>query len=159
MSPVVADLYRWWYGRQGVESDRLLVESFILLEPWWALRNRLVPFWMVFNTEPSLEAVNRYLDTAPPQSEIYLTLFSHGVDSVGLVPIDRWRSLFGRARRTGGFMGVDENAFPRDFAGFVRFHRALERLEPHYPPPAPLTLNELDDFLNRDGHSYRVAWH
>ena len=157
-SPVVADLYRWWYARQGVEADRLLVESFILLEPWWTLRNRLVPFWMVFNTEPSFEAVNRYLDTAPPPSDIYLTLFSHGVNSVGLVPIERWRSLFGRALQAGRFMGVDEKAFPRDFAVFVRFHRALERLKPHYSLPAPLTLNELDEFLDRNEHAYRVDW-
>jgi hypothetical protein len=158
LSPVIADLYRWWYARQGVESDRLLVESFILLEPWWALTNRLVPFWMVFNTEPSFDAVNRYLDTAPPQSEIYLTLFSHGVNSVGLVPIERWRSIFDRARRTGGFMGVDEDAFPRDFAVFVRFHRALEQLEPHYSLPASLALNELDEFLSRGGQRYHVDW-
>jgi hypothetical protein len=113
---------------------------------------------MVFNTEPSFDAVNRYLDTAPPQSEIYLTLFSHGVNSIGLVPIERWRSIFGRARRTGSFMGVDEDAFPRDFAVFVRFHRALQQLEPHYSLPAPLTLNELDQFLSRNGHGYQVDW-
>jgi hypothetical protein len=158
LSPFVADLYRWWYARQGAERNRLLVESFILLEPWWALRNGLVPFWMVFNKEPSFEAVNRYLDTAPPQSEIYLTLFSHGVDSIGLMPIEQWRSVLNRARRTGGFLGVDERAFPRDFAVFVRFHRALKQLQPQYPLPKPLSLNALDEFLDSGGYGYRVDW-
>jgi hypothetical protein len=157
-SPLVADLYRWWYAQQGVEPNRLLVESFILLEPWWALRNRLVPFWMVFNKQPSFEAVNRYLDTAPSQSEIYLTLFSHGVNSIGLVPIDQWRSVCSRAARAGGFLGVDERAFPRDFAVFVRFHRALTRLQPHHPMPPPLAVADLDRFLDGDGHDYRVEW-
>ena len=30
LSPLVADLYRWWYRERGLPSDRLLVESFIL---------------------------------------------------------------------------------------------------------------------------------
>lgn len=158
VSPLVADLYRWWYTQQGVDPNRLLVESFILLEPWWALRNRLVPFWMVFNKQPSYDALNQYLDTAPRQAEIYLTLFSHGVNSIGLVAIDQWRSVFGRAERSGGFLGVDERAFPRDFAVFVRFHRALQQLRPHYALPQPLTLAALDEFLDRGRHDYRVEW-
>jgi hypothetical protein len=40
LSPLVADLYRWWYRQRGLPDDRLLVESFILLEPWWTLRAR-----------------------------------------------------------------------------------------------------------------------
>jgi hypothetical protein len=136
----------------------LLVESFILLEPWWALRNRLVPFWMVFNTEPSYDALVRYLDAAGRQSEIYLTLFSHGVDSVGLVPIARWREALRRAERVGRFVGVDERAFPRDFAVFVRFHRDLQQVQPHYALPDPLTIGELDRFLEDHASRYRVTW-
>lgn len=33
-SPLVAELYRWWYRERGFDSRRLIVESFILLEPW-----------------------------------------------------------------------------------------------------------------------------
>jgi hypothetical protein len=38
LSPFVADLYRAWYRERGLPADRLLVESFILLEPYWVLR-------------------------------------------------------------------------------------------------------------------------
>jgi hypothetical protein len=41
-----------------------------------------------------------------------LTLFSDGVNSIGLVPMEKWQSVFSRARRTGGFLGVNEDAFP-----------------------------------------------
>jgi hypothetical protein len=53
LSPMVADLYRWWYRRLGSEDNRLVVDSFILMDPYWAIRTRSVPFWMVFNTEGS----------------------------------------------------------------------------------------------------------
>jgi hypothetical protein len=50
-----ADLYRQWYEERGLPTNRLLVESFILIEPWWALRTGSVAFWMVFNMEPSAD--------------------------------------------------------------------------------------------------------
>jgi hypothetical protein len=113
---------------------------------------------MVFNKEPSLAAVERYLDGADPFDEIYLTLFSHGVDSVGLPPIDRWAAVLRRARRWGRFVGVDPRAFPRDFAVFLRFHRDLAAIAARSPMPDPLTLAQLDAFLASAGDRFRVRW-
>lgn len=158
LSPLVADLYRDWYGRRGLPTDRLLGESFILLEPWWALATGSVPFWMVFNTEPSLAAIHRYLDAAGPFAEIRLTLFSHGVESVGLAGIGRWRTVLDRATKVGSFLGVDEQAFPRDFATLARYHRALAGVRRRYPMPQPLPLAALDGFLDRQGERYEVRW-
>jgi hypothetical protein len=158
LSPLVAELYRWWYRERDLESRRLIVESFILLEPWLTLSTGATPFWMVFNKEPSLAAVERYLDSADPFDEIYLTLFSHGVDSVGLPPIDRWAAVLSRARRSGRFVGVDVRAFPRDFAVFLHFHRDLAAIGARSPMPQPLTLAQLDAFLARAGHRFRVRW-
>src|SRR5205085_10170615 len=113
LSPLAADLYRWWYARLGRPTERLLVESFVVLEPYWALRHGAVPFWMVFNTEPSAAALEHYLDGVnPPYDELDLMLFSHGVESVGLAPIERWRAILRRVPR-GGFVGVDPRAYPR----------------------------------------------
>ena len=157
-SPLVAELYRWWYRQRDLESRRLIVESFVLLEPWLTLSTGAVPFWMVFNKEPSLAAVERYLDRADPFDEIYLTLFSHGVDSVGLPSIDRWAAVLNRARRSGRFVGVDPRAFPRDFAVFLRFHRDLAAIAARSPMPDPLTLVQLDTFLARAGYRFGVRW-
>jgi hypothetical protein len=71
---------------------------------------------MVFNKEPSWHAVDSYLREAPSFDDVLITLFSHGVDSIGLVPIEQWRRLGQHAARGGGFIGVDERAFSRDFA-------------------------------------------
>jgi hypothetical protein len=157
-SALVADLYRLWYEEHGLPTNRLLVESFILMEPWWALRTGSVPFWMVFNTESSADRLERYLEVADPYDFIDLMLFSHGVDSVGLAPIERWRSEVRRARKHGGFVGVDERRFPRDFATFVRYHTDLKKIPTRYPLPEPLSLSRLDAILDRSGDRYPVRW-
>jgi hypothetical protein len=132
-SPLVAELYRWWYRARGLPAERLLVDSFILMDPWWTLRLGAVPFWVKFNTEGSAAALERHLDDAEPYDEIRLMLFAHGVHSIGLTPIERWRALLARARRHGAFVGVDERAYPADFAVFARYHPALRKIAGRYP--------------------------
>jgi len=78
------------------------------MEPYWTTRTRSVPFWMVFNTEGSFRALDNYLGRARPFDELLVTLFSHGVDSIGLVPIEKWRTLFHRALQRGDFIGIFE---------------------------------------------------
>ena len=158
LSPLVADLYRDWYRCRGIPADRLLIESFILLEPWLALATGSVPFWLVFNTEPSLTAIHRYLDTAGSFDEIRMSLFSHGVESVGLPAIGQWRTVLQGAGKLGSFLGVDEQAFPRDFATMARYHQALAQVRNRYPMPCPLSLDELDEFLDQQGERYPVDW-
>jgi hypothetical protein len=159
LSPLVADLYRWWYRRRRLPANRLMVESFIALEPWWAARTGSAPFWMVFDAEPSAYALQWYLDGVDPYDEMYMTLFSHGVESIGLVPIRSWQSILQRARRRGEFLGVDERAYPRDFAALVNYHADIPRkIAARYPLPGPLSLSQLDTFLQEAGPRYRVRW-
>ena len=113
---------------------------------------------MTFNMEPSADFLEHYLDGADPYDYIRLMLFSHGVDSVGLAPIGRWRSILGRARKEGSFVGVDEQKFPRDFATFVRYHAELKKLTPRYPMPEPLALSQLYSFLQEAEDRYMVRW-
>lgn len=158
MSPLVADLHRWWNERRGLPSTRLLVDSFILMEPYWCLGTGSVPFWMVFNTEGSFAALQSYLSTRVFE-EIYAALFSHGVDSIGLPSAAEWRELIEHASVRSKFIGVDPSAFPRDFAVYARYHDALLHAVPQrYPLPAPLTLAQLDHFLHTNGRRYDVDW-
>ncbi len=158
LSPLVADLYRWWYTQRQLQPNRLLVESYILMEPWWALRTGSVPFWMKFNMEPSLDWIEQYLDGARPHDEIRMMLLSHGADSIGLVPIEAWRSVLGRARKYGAFVGVDERRYPRDVAAVVRYHTDMRTILARYAIPGPLALSELDAFLAAMPGRYPVKW-
>jgi hypothetical protein len=158
MSPLVADLHRWWNEHRGLPSTRLLVDSFILMEPYWCLGTGSIPFWMVFNTEASFHALQSYLSTRVFE-EIYATLFSHGVDSIGLPSVATWRELLEHASIRSKFIGVDPTMFPRDFAVYARYHDDLLRTLPErYAIPQPLTLAQLDQFLHSHPRRYRVEW-
>lgn len=152
-------LYAWHNAQRGIAARRLVVDSFIVMEPYWTVRAGAIPFWMVFNMQPSADALARYLDDEPRFDALALMLFSHGVDSVGLAPIERWREIAARAR-DGAFAGVDQHAYPRDFAVFVRYHYALRRLlRERHPMPPPLALQDVDAFMREQAPRHDVAWH
>ncbi|MGQ0751734.1 MAG: hypothetical protein ACT4PS_14465 [Betaproteobacteria bacterium] len=156
---LVADLYAWWHRQRGISERRLLVESFIVMEPYWTIRTGAVPYWMFFNSEQSAAMLGHYLDERPGFAEIYAMLFSHGVESVGVAPIDTWRDLLRRATRRGRFVGVDESAYPRDFAVYTRYHSDLVRtIDARYPMPAPLSLDQIERFLAENNGRYPVQW-
>ncbi|MGD9615137.1 MAG: hypothetical protein AB7H90_21900 [Alphaproteobacteria bacterium] len=157
-SPLVADLHRWWYARRGAGGQRLIVDSFILLDPFWALRLGAVPFWCAFAVEPSADALRRYLDSRPVFERIHIALFSHGVESIGLAPAGTWRALLARGRKPGTFLGASPDAFPADFAVFARYSPALRRLPGRLPMPEPLSLRDLDSFLDEAADRYAVEW-
>jgi hypothetical protein len=158
LSTAVADLYRAWYERRGMPADRLLAECFVMLEPWWTLRTGSVPYWMVFNTEPSWRSLLSYLDATEPYDEIRLMLFSHGVRSPGLATIDMWREALARARKIGVFTGVDTCAYPRDFACLARAHRDLSRIRTLYPMPDAMPLSDAEKIIaTRTGIEWRAS--
>lgn len=147
LSPAVAEVYRDWYRRRGLPPNRLFVESFMMVEPYWTLRTGSVPFWTVFNKEPSLRALESYLDSVPDYEEIRLSLFSHGVESVGLARADEWARVLDRATKVGAFLGTDPSAFPRDFAVFAKVRRDLARIRGRQPMPPQLRWEEVADSL------------
>lgn len=151
LSPLVADLYRWWYRRLGLPANRLLVESYVQWDPHLALRVGAVPYWMRFNHGTDRDRLERYLDDSDPYDQIHLNLFSPGIDAVDTVPIDQWRTVTARARKHGQLIGVDEQAYPSDLGGSLRYHSAYASLRPRYPIPAPLTPADLDSFLRGHG--------
>ncbi|MBX9390189.1 hypothetical protein ACFPZ0_19165 [Streptomonospora nanhaiensis] len=150
LSPLVAELYRWWYRRLGLPDDRLIVETYNQWEPYWALRTGSVPFWLHFPTEPSRDRLADYLREAPAPAyrDIHVNLFSNGLRSMGQLPAEEWGALARRhASRTGGLLGVDARAYPTDLGGLLRYRSAFASLGARQDLPAPLTLAELAEFL------------
>jgi hypothetical protein len=159
LSPLVADLYRRWYSERNIPANRLLVEPFILLEPFWTLRVGAVPFWLVFSTEPQDEFLTGWLERQDPFDEIGIILFSHGVESPGVVPVDRWRAILNRARHRGLFIGSEEQAFPEDLAGLIRYHADIgDKFPARFPLPGPFDLGAFEQFAKENEERYQVWW-
>jgi hypothetical protein len=156
-SALVADFHREWNARRGVRANRLVVESFVLLEPHWALRTGSVPYWMTFNMQPSLDRLHRYLDRVEPYDQIFLMLFAHGVNSVGLPPIEEWQKLLGRARVQGEFLGLHPDTYPAHFAHYGRYSQVLRsKIPSRYPLPAPLPLGQVLGYIEQHGARHGV---
>jgi hypothetical protein len=158
LSPLVADFYRRWYRQRGMPGQRLVGESFALCEPCWTLRTGSVPYWSFFAVEAAAARLETYLDRVEPYDDIRLMLFSHGIDSIGLAPIERWQAILARARLHGSFLGVDEQAFPRDFATFVYYYDAMQKLPDRYPLPEAVSLEQVKEFLRQTETRYAVTW-
>ena len=156
LSPAVADFCRAAYAERGVPTGRLLVESFLLLDPRQTLRTGSVPYWTVFGTETARAGLEQYLDTTEPYDEIRVLLFNHGTESIGLATAEDWQSTAARARKIGVLTGVDAAVYPRDFASLVRSHQALRRIRTRWPLPLPLGVDAAAQVLTGRGE---VTWH
>jgi hypothetical protein len=154
LSPLVADLYRQWYRERGLADNRLVIDSFMLLDPWWTLRAGAVPYWSVFPVQPSLERLQRYLDNVDAYDYLHLGLFCHGVDSVGMASADQWRQVLQRARTAGDFAGVSPRHYPADPRTFFGFQQALRDLPDRHPIPEPLPLDAVTGFLTEHAGAY-----
>jgi hypothetical protein len=149
LSPLVAELYRWWYRRRGLPADRLVIDSFMLLDPWWTLRTGAVPYWSAFPVEPSLRRLEHYLDGTKPYDHMHLGLFCHGVESVGMATADQWSRLLSRAGVQGSFAGVSPRLYPSDPRTLFGFQRALRAIPDRPPRPRPLPLDTVAAFLEQ----------
>jgi hypothetical protein len=156
LSWLAAAVYRAWYRDLGQDPNRLLVDSFVLIDPYRTIRLRAVPFWLLFCVERSAAALREFLDRQPSFEEIGLMLFSHGTEGVGVVTVDDWRRLLARARWRGYFLGVDESRYPRDFATFIRFHHGLSELGLPFELPAALKLERFETLTREQGPQFGV---
>ncbi len=156
LSPLVADLYGWWYRRRGIIARRLLATSLIVTDPLWTFRIGAVPFWLEFVTEPSAAGLERYLEMRPPFDYINLCLFQQERPGAEVPPIERWHAILAHAKRRGDFVGVDAASYPADVSSFGRYQAAVKRIPARYPVPAPLLLEEFGGFL-RYAERYHLA--
>lgn len=158
-SPMVADFYRWWYQRRGIQSNQLLAESFAILDPYWTLRTGSIPFWLLFSGRYSADRLTDYLSSARPYDHIYMMLLSNGINPIEGVSIEDWRRVLRQAAVHGEFIGVDEGKFPFDVASFLRYHSRLkERITSRYDMPVPASLDEFDAFIAQHGDHYDVQF-
>lgn len=157
---VVADVYRDHYADRGVAPHRLLVESFALVEPWWALRTGSVPYWVPFTTSADANALDDYLANAPVSyDELYVMLISHGLESAGIAPLERWQSIIDTAANRGGIIGVSPQKYPLDFETYSRYHTDIRRtIRDRHPLPDPLSLDRFEAFVEDSGNRYPVSW-
>lgn len=170
-SPLVADVYREWQKQLNRPTDSILVESFILSEPWLSIRYNLTPYWTVFSVRPSLERLRNYLEICD-RTDIsfrrgFMFLFCSGVHSVGLAEIEKWKAVlkkhFGQDADQNDLLllGTDERVFPKDFGFPARYHSELARAvneAGQYVMPPRLSFDWLEKYMIQNGDDFGVHY-
>ncbi len=158
VSPLIAELFRHWYAERGLPTGRLLVSSFLIMDPVLAMRTRQVPYWALFGSRPSLDRLAGYLSGTPAYDDIWLTVFPHGMDSIGLAGIGEWQQMLGYARRHGQLLAIEPGHFPRHFRALTGFHRELSKL-PCAPSVPPLAWDAARQYLAGHAAAHEVSFH
>lgn len=141
----VADLMRNRIRSAGGRGDRLLLESFAMLEPTQAFRTGSVPYWTFFGVESAQRALQRHLAKArsdgDPYHDVDVIVFPHGVASAGVAAPDRWADLGHDSTGTLRLLAGTSTRWPAHFDTLARYGPALRRLPDGVsadPPPLDL---------------------
>ncbi len=144
----IADFYCDWYDSIGRPTDKLLIESFMLLEPYWCLRTGSIPYWAVFTGQPSFDDITGYV-SQHDFNYIYLTLFSNIVRSIGVPEGREWERIIEKARAGHALLGVDPEKFPFDLTSAFQFFDDVKTKIPfRYELPEPVPLQTFEHFLS-----------
>jgi hypothetical protein len=156
-SPLIAELFRAWYTGKGRTGERLLVSSFLVMDPLLAMHTGMVPYWALFGTRPSLDRLADYLSYAARYDDIRLAVFPHGVESIGLASVSEWQAALDHARHYGQFIAVGKGRYPRHFRTLSGFHRELSRL-PRVPEIPPLTWDDAQTYLADQATAHHITF-
>lgn len=139
----------------GADGDRLLVESFVMLDPVQARRTGSVPYWSYFPVDESLRMCAEFVERAAlagdPYRDVDILLFPHGVASVGATPPSAWATeladrMSGRVR----FVAGTPQRWPAHFDALGRYGLALRRLPSQPQSTSPLPVGEMLNALSDD---------
>ncbi len=165
MSAFVADLHKKWFRLLGVPADTLFVESFMYMEPYMALKARLIPYWMYFNTVESATKLHSYLQASSsgkkekPYKNTFLSLFSNGIRTPGFVPVEHWENSVSSASENTILLGVEKNNYPEDFASNLNYYYVLKKnihADSHLPESMQSTF--FLEQLRRGSGTYTYEW-
>ena len=157
LSGPVARLFRRRIRAAGGTGDRMLVESFVMLDPVQAERTALVPYWTFFGVERARQDVLRHLaaaaGTGDPYTDVDVLLFPHGVASAGATTPRAWADL---SRHVTGTVRLQASAvarWPAHFDALADYGPMLAALPAlgHGVRTSPLSVQALLDGLAGEG--------
>lgn len=156
LSGPIADLMQERVRLAGGDGNRLLIESFAILDPARVERAGVVPYWSFFPVEPSLVDAAAYVRGKHLGGDRYhdvdLILFSHGTPSLGATPPQRWTAelapyIAGTIRTIAGTRA----RWPGHFDTLGRYGAALAELPNAEPALERMPVREALASLARLG--------
>jgi hypothetical protein len=135
--------HRALYDRAGVEPEGVLVETFTQYSPFLALKGRLLPLWLIFNTWDSCRFLQEQAGHFPPGIPVYFSALVTLARTPDIAPLQAWRHALGGLPCKN--IGAREGRYPEDLESLWKWSERL-RAEIGYAGP-PLPPLDLETFL------------
>lgn len=135
----IAQIMKVWMSDRGERTDRLIVPSFILGDPWRELNRGLVPFWTYFPVRDAVESLDRHLQRSDRYRKVYVLGFQHGARSPGVAMPDDFLTTIARHGAEPELLAVRAGEWPHDIGSMARYGAALDGLPSAEQPWSPLS--------------------
>lgn len=148
--------YLWESRMHDREPNGVLVDCFSFTNPTAALRSDLLPLWLPFNCDDSLEYLARMVSVLPDDLPVLLTLLPNFTLTPDMPSAQAWRQIAAKAGPVT-WIGTDPERYPIDLASVFDYLPALQqwvRAHPGDEPRPRLTpenLQEMITYLGRYG--------
>ncbi len=131
--------YLWESRMHQRDPNGLLIETFSQINPTAALRSDLLPLWMPFNAQDSLEFLERMIPYVPKDvPALLLSLIPNFTQPPDTPPASAWEEI---ARQIAAvtWIGVNPKRYPMDLAGVFEYLPRLQQWVQGHPgqPPTP----------------------
>jgi hypothetical protein len=138
--------YLWESRLNEREPNGLLVECFSQINPTAALRADLLPLWIPFNTEDSLEFFEDMAPLVPRKLPVVMSLLPNFTKTTDLPPAQAWQDV---AESIGPvqWIGTDPKRYPMDLAGMFNYVPALQQWVQQHPGQEPRPHMSPEEFL------------
>ncbi len=139
--------YLWESRLHDRAINGLLVECFSQINPTAALRADLLPLWMPFNTQDSLEFFARMTPMIPKGLTVAISLLANFTKTPDLPPAQAWEKI---AARIGpvNWIGVHPDRYPVDLASIFDYATDLQKWVQEHPGEKPRPHLTPEDLLS-----------
>ena len=139
--------YLWESRLHNRPLNGLLVECFSQINPTAAQRANLLPLWLPFNTQDSLEFFSRMTPMIPKGLPVALSLLANFTKAPDLPPATAWEKV---ASRIGPveWIGIHPERYPMDLASIFNYVTDLQKWVQEHPGEEPTPHLTPEDLLS-----------
>ncbi len=119
--------------KQGQTPGGVSVEMFSQFDATAARRGGLLPLWLVFNTEDSLDFLQKMKPDFPAEKPVFFSPLSTFSITPDIVPFQGWSSALGQSDWINS--GARESHYPADARALVKWGKPLRAWVEAHPQP------------------------
>jgi hypothetical protein len=139
-----------WESRLHERTPRgILIESFSLLNPTAALRSDLLPLWLPFNCDDSLEYLARMISVFPSDAPLLLALLPGFTVTPDMPGAEAWQQVASRQGQVT-WIGAEPRHYPIDPSALFDYLPELQTWVQNNPGTSPrphLTPDDLQEMM------------